>query len=831
MHFKKILPFIFCFLFSHIIQAIDETSETQESQGIYALHYNELVINNRIWNTTLSLPWKKRFIRNHHGLSELIKYADAYFNGDILTAYQQTVYTVDQETFEKLEWQQYEAELDQIRDKITFFYTGRKLNKTTFSFEAQQIYALTYHKGNLAKAFHSSRLILSDRKTIDYIDRHFRWINFPGTITDFTNTRNILYDENNKLRPEYKNLSGQIRAAKEHFSSIQNAFDIAQATNPDQYSYDLNYWIKRYIGSTESLILLLELLAEENSRLKQSNNNTKESQYAGIEGQIILGEKTGINNMLTLYNNAKSLSDVHSNKINRFLTELSSTWIRFDGSPQQFKTERSYFLNEEGKPHPDIFTMKGLAEIAEKYYNGNMQLASDTGKLFFRAYNIPSSSFLWIETRIDSETFFKERNQLYNKDGTVKDKYKYPKGLAQYAEDYHNGGMNTAYNRGRLLVNHTHSINFFDTSKDLRLQFGWASSTKMQTSKLFWKYYDILADGNGKPKKEGISITEQIKFAKKYTKGNMLDAWKIQLYVFGDRYNSYLQWIPSFKTADEVEEIIKNFFDQNGQLKERYKKQDGYLAYAEEHTDRNLNKANDHFTHLPKSIKKILNWHLFNGSIEDYKRDLSVFKQYPDMEGLIKFASEFYEYSILQAYKNVLAFFNGSKENLYKATGWLPFSGIIYPAPPFIFHDTVSYYKKIREALITENGTFNPLYKNMEGYIRFADNFYNGDMYAAYLNAKAVLETHDLESAIGWLLFKGTTVEFKKIRDFVLKYHSVESLSEKAPQHDKEIVRLFIRENKILPIYKKEYIQNVQIVLSIYRPELTYGICERGFTR
>ncbi len=844
MYFK-ILLFIFCLSLSPTVPATEDTINTIEAQQTRRTTQTPLAISSGLNNQENGsdneapdhIKWGLTFIRNHQGLRGLIKYADTYFNGDILTAYNITDSYLNAETFEKLEWEKYESELDKIKEKISFFYTGRKLNKEVLSLNGQQTYAFIYHKGNLAKALHSARLILGDRKKIDKL----KWVDFPGSIVDFRNTQNILYDENNNLRPEYRELSGQIRAAKEHFGSIQNTFHMAQATNPNRHSYNLNSWVKNYIGSAESLTLLLELLTEEHSRLKQSGNSPKESQYASLEGQITLGEKTNTHNMLTIYNNIKSISDVHSNEMpygaKRFLTELSWTWVPFDGSPQQFATEKSYFINEEGKPHLNIFTMRGLAELAEKHYNGKMNLAFDMGELFFRAYNIPLSSLRWIKTEIDSEAFFRERDQLFNRDSTVKDKYKHPKGLAQYATDYHNGDMNKAHSRGRLFVHYTYPTSgeyriYID--EDVRLQLGWVNSAQMKNSRLFWKYYNILFDKNGKPKKEWIGIEGQIKFAKRYTKGSMLSAWQTQLYIAGAPYDRVFQWTYIFGKAEETESIIRTFFDQKGQLKEKYKTQDGYLVYAEEHTKRDLSTAYTHSTYLPRSIQKALNWYHFSGSIEDYKRDYANFKQYPEMEGLIRFASEFYKKSIRKAYQNVLAFFNDNNEALHRATGWLPFSGVIVPIPPFVFNDTVSYYKRIKKALITETRNVNPLYKDMEGYIRFANQFYEGNMHAAYYDARAILETQDLRAVIGWLLFDGTTNEFKELRDFVLAvltYHPVEHPSERPPRRDREITHLFMKKKKILPVHKKEYLKNVQTILSIYRPELAHGRCARGFTR
>lgn len=831
MFLKKSLLLIFCFCLSPAVQAVHQ-------------------------------KWGKTFILNHKGLNGLIKYADTHFNGNIPTAYETASSNLDEETFEKLDWKKYRSELNQLREKISFFYTGRKLNKGVLSFEAQNNYAMTYHEGNLARAYYSGKLILSDKKESTYIN-HLKWLNFPGTIADFNHVKRTLYDENNKLRPLYKGLSGQMRAA-EHFDGLHDTFNMAKMTHPPSYFSQLNGWIKGYTGSSETLISLLKLMQEEALRLKQLNNKA-ESQYTDIKGQMILGRKTGILNTLTLYNNIQAIINTHSDEINyevkSLLEHVIKRWVPFNGTAQQLSVERSYFLNENGKPHPDIITMKGLAELARKHYGGNIHLAYSTGKLIFEAYNIPLFSLLWLETKISSETFFKEWNQLYNRDDTVKNKYKYPKGLAQYAEDYHNGDMKKAYRMGKILVNQKNTIwgrriSLSEASEmglpiggiktqqsirwmqqkirlqqEIRLQLGWGSSTSMQTSKLFWKYYSILADNKGNPRKEWEDTEAHREFARKYTKGSILKAWQTQFYIFADqpRDSDTFRWRLAYGEVDTIPEITRRFFDSKENLKEQYKKLSGYILYAQEYREGDLSKAFHDSRYLPLSIRKELNWHLFDGSIEELKRDKSIFKQYTDMKGLIQFASMSYGESIQKAYHNVLAIFEGNKKRLHKETGWFPFyaDNSLYSFSFFnIKEGRVADYKRDKTALFTKAGKINPLYENMEGYIRFADKYYDGNMHMAYYNARAVFETHNLEPVIGWILFRGKTDDFKQIRNFISKHYPIETLPEITTRQVKEITNLFMREHSYLPVYKKEFENKIKEALSSYKPVQK---CQRSF--
>ena len=498
-----------------------------------------------------------------------------------------------------------------------------------------------------------------------------------------------------------------------------------------------------------------------------------------------------------------------------------------DENVKTIKIEKSYFLNKRGKLHPHIITMKDLSELAKKHYQGKMDTAFDRGESILKAHNIPISSLLWFRIEMDSDTFFKEEDQIHNKDGTVKDKYKYPKGLARYAEDYHNGDMNEAYNRGVIFVNHTDTTDYLEINKNVIEQIGWVQTAPMKTSSLFWKHYEILADKNGQPKKEWEGINAQVRHAKEHTKGKMLVSWQTQLYIFG---SNIFGWEPISKDIKTIEETIKKFFNTNGQLKAEYKKQNGYIFYAEENTKGNLNEAFEHFRYLPLSIQKILNWHYFNGSIEEFKRDVSIFKQYKNMEGLIEFASKFYKGSIMNAYYNVLAIFEGNEAKLHKETGWFPVYGDVTTFASNNI-DMIFYYKRDRKTLITKKGDVNPRYTGTKGHIRFADKFYNGDMITAYYNARAAFASHDLQSITGWFLFHGTTSEFKNIQDFISQYYSTKLPSELTSKEIKEVTKLFFRKNNILSIHKREYEKKILTVLSSYIFEHAYGQCEGRFLR
>ena len=122
------------------------------------------------------------------------------------------------------------------------------------------------------------------------------------------------------------------------------------------------------------------------------------------------------------------------------------------------------------------------------------------------------------------------------------------------------------------------------------------------------------------------------------------------------------------------------------------------------------------------------------------------------MAGYARFAEEYYDGDMFKAFQNASSVF--SKE-VFKKLGWQQ------------FHGSVEEFYEIRKLLLDEKGRIKEEYKGMEGYARFAEDHYAGDMFKAFQNASSVLSKAVLKSS-GWQGFKGSVEGFYKIREWLL---------------------------------------------------------------
>ena len=525
-------------------------------------------------------------------------------------------------------------------------------------------------------------------------------------------------------------------------------------------------------------------------------------------------------------------------------------------------TEKSYFLTNRGLIHPHIIRTTGLARLAKRYYNGNMPLAYDRGQAILKAAGHNPNLLAWFRVDMDSYTFFKKQNQLYDPNGALKEIYRYSKGQELYANKWHKGNMDSAYVEGLVLLKipkifmPSFWTDFLPgkVSKDILppaygslysyhqiamfRHLGWTTFPITHSLKQWTEKRELFIDPNGQIKPEWQWTTGQIRYAKRYTKGNLRKAWQIQFYLFEN--DSDLNWTPAREsslqstvqiqdqmfgnskalnwhlskwTAEQAEQKLNSFLDSDGRLKAQYISDTGYELYAIEWTNGHLGEAFKLSLLLPSSMRHQLHWYEYDGSIEDRKRDRKWIQNNEGMPGLLELARLYYEGHLRKAYQNVLSFFKGDKKALYEKTGYLPFDGPFESGGKNI----IPFYEKDKETLIRQNGTLHPHYKGMDGYVRFANEHYKGDMHKAFENVKAVLEGRF--SKMEWTLFPGSTTEFKAIKQHINTDKVAPSLTETA----RALTESFIKKNTLTFYYQEDIKRKIQAVLNI-KP---VGFCEQ----
>lgn len=151
--------------------------------------------------------------------------------------------------------------------------------------------------------------------------------------------------------------------------------------------------------------------------------------------------------------------------------------------------------------------------------------------------------------------------------------------------------------------------------------------------------------------------------------------------------------------------------------------------------------------------------------VKSFFSDPKNLSQYRGQEGYLTFVEEYL--SVLK----MNTVFNSALKVVSKDNrtilGWQQYRG------------TVNEFQKERLQILNEKGRIRIKYQGMEGYVRYADEFYGGEkrelgnMRKAYSNVSALLSKEDMMD-LGWKMFFGNTGQFHALFEFFFEVYTFE---------------------------------------------------------
>jgi len=242
----------------------------------------------------------------------------------------------------------------------------------------------------------------------------------------------------------------------------------------------------------------------------------------------------------------------------------------------------------------------------------------------------------------------------------------------------------------------------------------------------------------------------------------MIKSLKLSLLLF----SAYVCFVPvsyagvnkekCLSVIDEIEAILRSVDDWS-----KYEGQAGYVKLTSElGGTRSMNYV---FQTVSRFLgkKKIseLGWQAFQGTVTEFKElrgkilnpDGTIREEYQGMEGYAKFAELYYVGDMKKAYQNVSAVLDKPQMQML---AWQAFQG------------TVTEFNELRDKILNPDGTIREEYQGMEGYAKFAEQYYEANMPKAYQNVSAVLGgvLSMRELGLGWKQFQGRVSQFENLK-------------------------------------------------------------------
>ena len=472
------------------------------------------------------------------------------------------------------------------------------------------------------------------------------------------------------------------------------------------------------------------------------------NQYKGWEGYVrFVEELEGSKRMDYVFNEISKVLGPAKMK--------GLQWQQFLGTSEDFKNLKELLSLDVIEKHKG---MKGYANFAEKYFEGEMQKAYLNVSAVLGGGSRLMKQLDWQQYHGQVSDFNKLREKVLNEDGSIREEYKGSDGYALFAEKYFEADMLKTYLNVSAVLG---------GGSRLMKQLDWQAYQGQVSD--FNKLRDKILNKDGSIREEYKGSDGYALFAEKYFEGNMEKAYINVSAVLGggSRLMKQLDWQQYQGQVSDFNKLREKVLNEDGSIREEYKGMKGYASFAEKYFEGDMQKAYLNISAVlggGSRLMKQLAWQKYQGQVSDFNKlrekvlneDGSIREEYKGSDGYALFTEKYFEGDMKKAYENVSAVLGGGSR-LMKQLDWQAYQG------------QVSGFNNLRNEILNEDGSIKEEYKGSDGYALFAEKYFEGDMEKAYKNVSAVLGGGSrLMKQLDWQGYKGQVSDFNKIREKIL---------------------------------------------------------------
>ena len=561
------------------------------------------------------------------------------------------------------------------------------------------------------------------------------WQQFRGTPQEFRALKPQVLDHQGNFKKEYQGMEGYAKFADEFYNgNMIKTYKNVSAVS-DKRVFKQSGW-QHFHGSTQEFRALKAQILDHQGNFK--------AEYQGTEGYAKFADEFYKGDMFKTFMNVSAVLDKRIFK--------QSGWQVFTESTKKFRAVSAQILDHQGNFKKEYQGMEGYARFADQFYKGGMSItfinvSAVLDKLIFKQSG-------WKNFKGTTEEFRALKAQILDHQGNFKAEYRDMEGYAKVADKFYNRDM---------------SITFINVSavldKRIFKQSGW-QQFKGSTQEFRALKAQIL-DRHGNFKTEYQGMEGYARFADEFYKGDMLITFINVSAVLDNRIFKQSGWQAFKGSTQEFRAIRSQILDHQGNFKEEYFSMEGYARFADQFYDGDMSKTYKNVSaFLDKWVLKQSGWQAFQGSTQEFRalkaqildHQGNFKKEYRGMEGYARFADQFYTGDMRTTFINVSAVLD---KRIFKQSGWQQFKG------------STQEFRLVKTQVLDHQGNFKEEYRGMEGYARFADTFYTGDMKITFTNISAVFGGFKNIKLLRWKKFFGTSSQYRKLiqlfKDFSLE--------------------------------------------------------------
>ena len=582
--------------------------------------------------------------------------------------------------------------------------------------------------------------------------------------------RSVFNEISEKLKKvdinQYTDQEGYVRLTEE-FKDTTNMADIFDKVFEilDKKQMRVLRW-KKFQGTVSEFYKLKDKILHDDNSIRREHQD--------LGGFLKLAKQYFSNDFLKTYRNVSAVLDKDQ------MIELG--WQQLKKTILDFNRFAKPLLNKDASIKDEYKGREGYIRFVEEL-EGIENMSYVFSKVSKVLDTVKMKELQWQQfqgTSLD----FKNLKDLLSLD--VIEKYKGMAGYVLFAKKYFKNNMQKAYKNVSAVLG----------GGDSRLmkQLDWQKYQGLVSG--FNKIRDKILNKDGSIKEEYKGSDGYAKFAKDRFKSDMEKAYKNVSAVLGggSRLMKQLDWQKYQGLVSDFKKLRDKILNKDGSIKEQYKGSNGYVNFAKEHFKSDMEKAYKNVSSVlggGSRLMKQLDWQQYQGSVSDFNKlrdkilnkDGSIKEEYKRSDGYVNFVKKYFEGNMQKAYQNVSVVLGGGGSRLMKQLDWQQYQG------------QVSEFNKIRDKILNKDGLIKEEYKGMDGYIKFAEEYFNGNMHKAYQNISVVLggvlEIRRLN--IGWKMFKGTVDQFK---DLKVLFESIEREELKGEKGQLRVAREIFKGNK-----------------------------------
>ena len=541
---------------------------------------------------------------------------------------------------------------------------------------------------------------------------------------------------------QYKGQEGYVRFAEE-FKETQNMTDIFDKVfeTLDKKQMRVLRW-KKFQGTVSEFYKLMDKILHDDNSIR--------TEYQGLGGFIKLVKKYFSNDFFKAYSNVSSVLG------NEQMIEFG--WKKLKKTILNFNRFAKPLLNKDSSIKDEYKGQAGYIRFVEEF-EGTESMSYVFTEVSKVLGSVKMKKLQWQKFYGTPEGFKELRHKILNKDGSIREEYKGMSGYAEFAEKYYEGDMEKAYQNVSAVLG---------GGSQLMKQLSW-QQYQGQASGFNKKRHEILKDGSIREEYKGMS--GYAKFAEEHFEGNMEKAYHNVSAILGGVGSQLMKQLSWQQYQGQVSGFNKKRHEilKDGSIREEYKGMSGYAKFAEKYFEGDMQKAYINVSAVlggGSQLMKQLSWQAYQGQASGFNKkrheilkDGLIREEYKGMSGYAKFAEEHFEGNMQKTYKNVSAILGGVVgSQLMKQLAWQAYKG------------QVSDFKELRYKILNKNDSIREKYKGRDGYVKFAEKYFEGDMQKAYQNISAVLggRSSHLMKQLSWQKYQGQVLDFKDLSDKIL---------------------------------------------------------------